>query len=335
MASDGNNPAPHAMWMNPKGAEVVYASCISLGAAATVVCLRIFTRVHTLHSPVRSDDWLLLVAVLCSLGETVAMCYEVKNGLGLHIQEVSPAHITEIFRFLWISIIFYNVSLILTKISLLLSFLRVFPHPRIILASKLSIGFLVGTAGYWLVSTCLLCQPLAFWWDKSIKGGHCINAQPIWISHAILNIVTDLVIIIIPMPVLSTLNLANRAKLWLIFVFALGLFVTIVSVVRLRILLDISPDFTYSSTGAALLSTLENNTAIFCASLPPLRSFVRRYAPQLMSRAERTNLQKGEPTLSVSAGLESIALKSPHQPTKAATESTKELVGQSSSTSVV
>lgn len=116
----------------------------------------------------------------------------------------------------------YQLSVVLTKISILLGYIRVFQHSKIQLASKITIGLVVIYWLYGFLSIMLGCKPVSFFWDQSTVDGYCILSVAFWLSYAALNMVTDVIIIIIPMPALSTLHLARKAKLWLISVFALG-----------------------------------------------------------------------------------------------------------------
>jgi hypothetical protein len=65
-------------------------------------------------------------------------------------------------------------------------------------------------------------MPVAYFWDKTIKGGHCMNQYAVWFTNAAVNIVTDFAIIILPMPVLRSLDLPLKQKRALMLVFALG-----------------------------------------------------------------------------------------------------------------
>lgn len=66
------------------------------------------------------------------------------------------------------------------------------------------------------------CTPIPFFWDKSIEGGHCVNFGAMWFSHASTNIVFDIVLVILPMPVIKSLNLPKKQKIALMGIFALG-----------------------------------------------------------------------------------------------------------------
>jgi hypothetical protein len=66
------------------------------------------------------------------------------------------------------------------------------------------------------------CTPVSYFWDRSIANGHCINLLAFWFSNASLNIVTDLMICVLPVPVLKGLNLPRKQKYGLIAVFIVG-----------------------------------------------------------------------------------------------------------------
>jgi hypothetical protein len=83
----------------------------------------------------------------------------------------------------------------------------------------------------------------------------------------------------------------NREKLGLVFVFGLGVFSTIASIVRLhsiRIYTESSDPF-YDSVPINLWSMIEVNIGIWCASIPALKVLIiRRRAASLASRSAGT-----------------------------------------------
>lgn len=100
-----------------------------------------------------------------------------------------------------------------------------------------------------------------------------------------MNIITDIAIFIVPMPVLKELQLPKRQRMALMIVFGLGSFVCLTSVLRLKSLYEISvaSDTTWVNGAAAAWSSLEVNVGIICASLPTLRKPLSRYFPNLFS----------------------------------------------------
>ena len=81
------------------------------------------------------------------------------------------------------------------------------------------------TAAYAIINCTLLlliCRPVAFNWDKSIKGGHCITGTGPYLSAAIISMSTDVIIVILPMPMLWGLQMPISKKLALTIIFGMG-----------------------------------------------------------------------------------------------------------------
>lgn len=77
--------------------------------------------------------------------------------------------------------------------------------------------------GLWtLLGSIFLCFPVAYFWDKTIANGKCLNQEAIWFSNASVNIAQDVIILFLPMAVLKSLDIPNKQKRALIVVFGLG-----------------------------------------------------------------------------------------------------------------
>ena len=78
----------------------------------------------------------------------------------------------------------------------------------------------------WVVSvileTFLLCRPLAYNWDTSISGT-CGNRNATYVVAGTLNLVTDLMVMALPLPHIWKLQLSFSKKIALCGVFSLGL----------------------------------------------------------------------------------------------------------------
>lgn len=82
--------------------------------------------------------------------------------------------------------------------------------------------------GLWSVSQLLVviftCSPIEKFWNSDLPGT-CIPNLPFWYINAAGNIVTDIIVFLLPLPSLTRLNLRKGQKLGLIGVFSLGFFV--------------------------------------------------------------------------------------------------------------
>ena len=121
----------------------------------------------------------------------------------------------------WASVPIYNLSLTLTKVSILLQYLRVFPTDGIRRASWIGLAF-ISIYGLWsFFGAVFMCWPINFFWDKAVHG-RCLNEMAFWFSNAGLNILSDIFVLVLPMPVLNSLKLPTRQKIGLMLVFAVG-----------------------------------------------------------------------------------------------------------------
>lgn len=125
--------------------------------------------------------------------------------------------------------VLYVTCLGLTKVSILLFYLTVFPKRSFRLVAHLLIA---GNAVYVVVFGCLLlfqCRPVSGAWrawdtDTAFDGGdaRCLDLNVIGWSGAVANIVLDVATIALPMPELFALSMSRRKKVQIVGMFALG-----------------------------------------------------------------------------------------------------------------
>ncbi|KAL8805830.1 MAG: hypothetical protein Q9182_001742 [Xanthomendoza sp. 2 TL-2023] len=141
----------------------------------------------------------------------------------------------------------------------------------------------------WAISvfleTFLLCRPFAYNWDPTIKDFTCGNRNAAYIGAGSLNIVTDLMVLMLPIPMVWNLQIPRRNKAILTAVFGMGLFVCIVSILRLISLLTVSyTDITWTVTDPLLWSMLEPCVGVTCACIPLMRPLLSRAFPDRHSK---------------------------------------------------
>lgn len=67
---------------------------------------------------------------------------------------------------------------------------------------------------------------------KPLVEGSCLAPGPSFTAYAVVTIVSDIVVAVLPIPMLLALNIQFEKKLGLIGIFALGLFTTVCSILR-------------------------------------------------------------------------------------------------------
>ncbi|KAK2003009.1 CFEM domain-containing protein [Colletotrichum falcatum] len=223
------------------------------------------------------DDWTIVIAMALTIPPTVFAVTLSKNGLGKDMWTLPQKQIENVLFYYYLGELFYFAALTATKMSILLFMLRVFSMDktfRQLVYGAMALCLAYGVA--FVTCTAVQCAPISFSWEQidSEKVGKCndIHLQG-WMS-AICNIVIDIIILVLPLKKLSELQMKLKKKLMIMFMFSLGIFVTIVSVIRLRslILFANSQNITWDYTEAAWWSTVELDVGIICACLPSLRS---------------------------------------------------------------
>ncbi|OTA93660.1 hypothetical protein M434DRAFT_64332, partial [Hypoxylon sp. CO27-5] len=205
----------------------------------------------------------------------------VRGGTGRHINDVKPLDVVLTLKLIIPFEALYGVTLMLVKWSILLFYQRVFGTSRTsflwVTRVTMFIVFL------WMVSvvleTFLLCRPLAYNWDTSIEGT-CGDRNAVYVVAGATNMATDFMVLLMPVPIILKLNMPISQRLGLIATFSLGLFITAISIIRLKSLMDISfTDPTWTLPMGLLWTVLEPELAILGANFPFMRSYLSKLLP--------------------------------------------------------
>lgn len=115
----------------------------------------------------------------------------------------------------------YNLTLCITKVSILLLYLRVLTHDYIRKVSWGALGFVVLYNVWGFAMYLTICIPLEKMWNADLQG-YC-HPFEVWWALTYLHIITDFMIFLIPIPVVVTMRIPVRQKAGLLAVFTLGL----------------------------------------------------------------------------------------------------------------
>ncbi|CZS73381.1 unnamed protein product [Fusarium graminearum] len=128
------------------------------------------------------------------------------------------------------------------------------------------------------------CAPFAKSWDHTMLEGTCVNRPAVYICTAGLGILSDLILLIMPLPMVLRSRIPRRQKAGLVVLFAIGSATLVTSVIRLVLLVPIfgALDVSWIISGAIVWVFIEANLLIICASLTTLRCFFYRVAPTII-----------------------------------------------------
>lgn len=148
------------------------------------------------------------------------------------------------------------------------------------------------------------CTPVHYYWNRTIPG-HCVNDIDFYIALAATNTLTDIILLVIPMPTVWALKVSRSKKLALSGVFVLGAFVCTIALYRISTLPLINPnDITWSNTFAGLWTAIEGSVGVIVACLPSLMPIWRRLRGRAAEDTGYSNRYDG------SKGLQSVVGRS-------------------------
>ncbi|KAF3165567.1 hypothetical protein TWF106_006195 [Orbilia oligospora] len=116
------------------------------------------------------------------------------------------------------------------------------------------------------------CPKPSMSWSVTFPTG-CMNLSVLYYTSASINILTDILILCLPIPVLMTIQIQKRKRIALVGIFFIGFIAVLASVSRIWALwlYQNTKDVSYDAIFILLFSNIEINLAIITASAPPLR----------------------------------------------------------------
>ncbi|PNY18832.1 Uncharacterized protein TCAP_07485 [Tolypocladium capitatum] len=279
----------------PSSAGAVMPAGIATTAVAGVcVALRIFTRVRVgSGGGLGWEDYLVLCAMAFSAGFLFVGRHLCTVGAGLHMWDVLFSDFSPPFlQTALAASIIYAISITFSKLSLLAFYLRVFPNQA---SFRRAVFALVGavcadTVAYILVAV-FRCRPVAAAWNLPMMPGQCIeNLAPMMVL-SVADIIIDVVILCLPIPVMVSLSIQPRQKVMLTLLLATGGFVVAAAIKRTAIIppLLASTDFTWNLSQHLVWSYVDVNVSIVCASLAALKPLLMRYVPSVVDSRLRSS----------------------------------------------
>ncbi|KIW00182.1 uncharacterized protein PV09_08223 [Verruconis gallopava] len=246
--------------------------------AYIVVALRIYVRGWLLRS-FGVDDWLILICLLPALALAVASFMCTSYGWGIHVWDQKPEWYSPSELLSWIIQLMYICNMFLTKVALLVSYLR-FSRPG---KFRLSVYAAIVVVTSWfigsMITTIFECIPVQnFWLQRTYKG--CpMNDDARLLACVLINIFTDFVVCLMPLRIVWQVKIATREKVVLYVLLSLGLVASIASIVR-TIVMDkaiTTFDITWWGYSVWIWTCIECDLAIICASVPCLRPLSKKF----------------------------------------------------------
>ncbi|KAI1776307.1 hypothetical protein F4818DRAFT_413666 [Hypoxylon cercidicola] len=282
--------------VNPptKRGDLMAAGISTTIIAGIALSLRLYTRLRVLKKTLEADDWLVIAAFIISVAMLAFVQKDIDHGLTYHVWDIpqDTYHIGERLYGL-LAYLSFILSVSFAKMSMLVLYLRLAPHAwfRFTCYSCIAIIACYSLAAAFVES--LACRPLQGIVDESLDA-ECYDSYPAYIALSSLNIGIDVIILLLPIPLVVRMQLPKRQKVSVILLFATGIVVCAVALKRVTYIpvLEASEDYDWDAVPDMILCFIEVNFGIICASVPTVRPFFSRFIPVLLS-ARRKQTDSG------------------------------------------
>lgn len=247
---------------------------LALAISLIVFVVRAYTVVLVVKKPHLSDYLMvptfILFAAFCGI-----LYAEIEHGYFIHIWNYTARDLPSLIYLYINSISLYAISLMLIKVVILLEWLHIFaPVTR-------NYFFWFGHGLLWLnvlfyvaaiLAVNFSCTPREKYWNRAMPGT-CIETRPLEITSALINLIVDVGIFLLPQRVIWTLHMPTRRRLGVSAIFSLGILAVVTAGYRtvFTIIKTKSGDLTYdySLIGLLLVAEITLGIVIFCLPVVP------------------------------------------------------------------
>ncbi|KAH7040606.1 uncharacterized protein B0I36DRAFT_311080 [Microdochium trichocladiopsis] len=274
---------PQPEWNKPS--FIIAITAISLGIATICITFRLYTRLRLVRSP-GWDDFFVTMYLMTGIMAGVALCISTKFGNGEHLLDLvfEPERLRRFLKTFYVCNAGITMSMTIIKLSLLFQYLRLFERGWIRIACIITLVAVAAVGLAYTVLSWVPCWPISDYWDfdyftgdKNCWGFASNNHDQFYytyLSWNILNLVGDLVILCLPLPMFFDPKTTHKTKWGLIGLVAMGAIANCLCIWRLV-------ETVYNRAGTypkfdppwnapiiMVLGILEVNLGSVCASVP-------------------------------------------------------------------
>ncbi|KAK3305934.1 uncharacterized protein B0T15DRAFT_435256 [Chaetomium strumarium] len=215
-------------------ATIIAVVTIFHAIAIIFVSLRVYARAIVIKS-FGFDDISILLAALCALGGWIVFIIQSRYGLGKHQDTISREDmVTFQHAAFWQSIISATWALGFLKISIGFNLLRLSSSRWFRVSLWATIVFVCCYTFMGMMTFLLYCNPMEGFWNKT-AGAKCYPL-PLFVTFALINtsfnIFTDVLFATFPVPIIWTLKMKRKLRIYLIGILSLGYFAVVMGIVK-------------------------------------------------------------------------------------------------------
>ncbi|RMD41091.1 hypothetical protein DV735_g4055, partial [Chaetothyriales sp. CBS 134920] len=288
-----------------RGPATSVVTIVMVVLATIFVAARFFTRGYLVRR-ITQNDWWMLAAWIFSVAFSASIVVATRHGLGMHQIDIPEHSLVTLRKAQYAISVLYNPCLMLTKTSIIVFYLSVMSKDVDVVFKWLNWCTLavVNLAGLGLtLYNILQCMPVSAGYTYPRPDtATCTDIVTLYLSSSPVNIITDVAILLLPIPILTGLRLPRKQKIILIVTFSFGIFIAVVDVVRLAYLQSAAieqlkastdngglsassqeqNDFSWYASFSFMWCAVEVNVGCICACVPSLKPLFLRFLPKMV-----------------------------------------------------
>ncbi|KAF2458351.1 hypothetical protein BDY21DRAFT_342242 [Lineolata rhizophorae] len=263
-----------AIWM------VVFTILTSLTMGLRFVALRVQRRSF------RVDDYLIIGAFVNLIVLEVTSWWAIANGLGAPVMTLTPYQASVQLKLLLSAGMTWTFATVLCKLAVLWMYTHIFTVRPFKIAAYVTMGFVTSYAIIFVPIFFTHCIPIEASWsvDPVVQATQCRPIKRQEYASVSINMALDLAVVLLPLPVIWKLQIPTRKKIFVSFMFSLGLIIVAIMAWRIQSTVAASnqPDWNIALYTTALQSHLEVWLGIIAANLPTLAPLFSRFIKPTM-----------------------------------------------------
>ncbi|KAF2496759.1 hypothetical protein BU16DRAFT_341033 [Lophium mytilinum] len=261
--------------MNDKQKQVATTASVTMALSTLFLVLRLYTRGVIVKS-FGSDDYAAIIAWAFAITFASLSFPAIHSGFGQHFWNIPVTDLHPFLKLIGTIAILYVWATTLPKVSLLLLYHRLTPDKTFRLAIYVLLFIILAFTLSHTIIVAAGCSPL----DSSKSG--CLNTLSF--AAGVINIICYGFVMILPLPLVWSLQLPRRQKIGLGLLFAGGSLVIIASIIRVRLAkaLQGKRDVSFAEGDIGIWSLVEINVGVICNCLVVMKPFFRRHLGNIL-----------------------------------------------------
>ncbi|KAI0002387.1 hypothetical protein F4779DRAFT_635265 [Xylariaceae sp. FL0662B] len=278
-------PEQQATFNDNRVPTIIAVSSLFIAFTTIAVSLRFASR-YSRRAAFGPDDWLSVAALIFVISFIVTVILSVDRGMGKHVWAVDPAGAWRIVQIGYINSLINPLARGCVKLALLFLYRRVFTMNVKWFRYTWWVLFcyVIGHSTAGLFGGAFQCLPSSYFWERlnpslvpPAKGFCGINTTALVVASSALTILVGVALFIVPIIMVSQLQLKRPQKIGLVLVFSSGALAIGAEVTRLRFATTASQlgaDTTWITADIYLWAAIENSVGLICACMPTFGSIV-------------------------------------------------------------